>query len=80
MPRERRSLQGEVITNKANWTNEEVISWLDNNDRKKQEVYNTLESEFIGNGGRQVLGSSREIWSTNCRNKCKGSRKVYYVE
>jgi hypothetical protein len=65
MPRERRSLQGgEVIANKANWTNEEVIAWIDNDNKRGDIVYDTLESEFRGNGGRQVLGSSREIWRT----------------
>ena len=34
MPRERRDLIGTIIAEKANWTNEEIIVWLDNEDRR----------------------------------------------
>jgi hypothetical protein len=41
MPRERRDLIGTIIANKANWSNEEIKVWLDN-EEKKQEEYNRL--------------------------------------
>jgi hypothetical protein len=49
MPRERRDTTGTIIAKKANWTNEEIIVWLDNKERKEEEEYNRLESEFIRN-------------------------------
>ena len=52
MPKERRDLNGNIITIKANWTNEEIIVWLDNEERKEEEEYNRLELEFIRNGNR----------------------------
>jgi hypothetical protein len=42
MPRERRDLKGDIIAGKANWTPKEVIVWLDNKERKEEEVYNRL--------------------------------------
>ena len=42
MPKERRDLLGVVIAEKANWTNEEIIVWLDNKERKEEEEYNKL--------------------------------------
>jgi len=35
MPRERRDLEGNTIANKANWTHEEIMVWLDNKDKKE---------------------------------------------
>jgi hypothetical protein len=61
MPRERRDLTGAIIAEKANWTNEEIIVWLDNEERKEEEEYNRLESEFIKNGNRHTEDSSRGI-------------------
>jgi hypothetical protein len=34
MPKERRNLTGSIIAEKANWSNEEIIVWLDNEDRR----------------------------------------------
>jgi len=34
---------------KANWTNEEITVWLDNEERKEEEGYNTLHVEFNAN-------------------------------
>jgi hypothetical protein len=42
MPKERRDLNSNIITIKANWTNEEIIVWLDNEERKEEEEYNKL--------------------------------------
>ena len=42
MPRERRDLAGNVIANKANWTHEEIMAWLDNKDKKDQDEYDRL--------------------------------------
>jgi hypothetical protein len=60
MPKERRDLTGSIIAEKANWTNEEIIVWLDNEERKEEE-YNRLESEFIRNGNRYIDNGRREI-------------------
>ena len=61
MPRERRDLIGIIIIDKANWTNEEIIVWLDNEERKEEEEYNRLESEFVRNGNRHTENGCREI-------------------
>jgi hypothetical protein len=50
MPRECHDLTGAIIADKANWTNEEIIVWLDNWERQEQNEYNELQLEFIGNG------------------------------
>ena len=63
MPRERRDLTGAVIAEKANWTNEEIIVWLDNEDRKEEDEYSRLESEFVRNGNRHTENRPGEIWA-----------------
>jgi hypothetical protein len=63
MPKERRDLTGTIIANKANWSNEEIIVWLDNEERKEEEEYNRLESEFVRNGNRFVENGHRDIWA-----------------
>ena len=63
MPKERRDLTGTIIAEKANWTNEEIIVWLDNEERKDEEEYNRLESEFVRNGNRHIEDGGREIWA-----------------
>jgi hypothetical protein len=42
IPRERRDLTGTIIAEKANWLNEEIIVWLDNEERREEEEFNTL--------------------------------------
>ena len=54
MPKERRDLNGNIIAIKANWTNEEIIIWLDNKERKEEEEYNKLKSEFIRNNNKYI--------------------------
>jgi hypothetical protein len=62
MPRERRNLTtGAIIAEKADWTNEEIIVWLDNRERQEQSEYNRLEVEFTGNGNRFTKTGSRNI-------------------
>ena len=61
MPREWRDLTGTIIVDKANWTNKEIIVWLDNEDRKKEDKYNRLESEFVRNGNRYTENRSKDI-------------------
>ena len=63
MPKERRDLNGNIIATKANWSNEEIIVWLDNEEKKDEEEYNRLESEFVRNGNRHIEDGSREIWA-----------------
>jgi hypothetical protein len=61
MPRERRDLTGTIIADRANWTNEEIIVWLDNRKRQEQDTFNRLELEFIENGNRFIESGSRDI-------------------
>jgi hypothetical protein len=61
MPKERRDLTGYIIAEKANWSNEEIIVWLDNEERRQEEEYNRLESEFIGNSNRFTENGHRDI-------------------
>jgi hypothetical protein len=63
MPRERRDLAGTIIVDKANWTNEEIIVWLDNEERKEEEEYNRLQVEFDANGQRHIENTHQEIWA-----------------
>ena len=61
MPRERRDFIGTIIADKANQTNEEIIVQLDNEDKKEQDKYNKLESEFIRNSNRHTENGHKEI-------------------
>ena len=63
MPRERRNLIGTIIADQANWTNEEIIVWLDNREKQEQNDFNRLELEFAGNGNRFAEGGTRDIWA-----------------
>ena len=63
MPKERRDLNGNIIATKANWTNKEIIVWLDNKERKEKEEYNKLQAEFNANGKRYTKNRRREIWA-----------------
>ena len=63
MPKERRDLTGTIIADKANWTNDKIIIWLDNEKKKEEEEYNKLESEFIKNGNRFTENGPRDIWA-----------------
>src|SRR5580704_1264075 len=63
MPKERRDLTGTIIANKANWSNEEIIVWLDNEERREEQEYNSLQVEFDANGQRYTENGRREIWA-----------------
>jgi hypothetical protein len=61
MPRERRDLTGTIIANRANWTNEEIIVWLDNREKQEQDEYNRLKSEFTRNSNRFTENRHKDI-------------------
>ncbi len=63
MPKERRDLSGNIITTKANWTNEEIMVWLDNEDKRQEEEYNGLQAEFDANSQRHIENRRKEIWA-----------------
>jgi hypothetical protein len=63
MPRERRDLKGNIIANKANWTPEEIIVWLDNEERKEELEYTSLQAKFDANGQRHTEDGCRDIWA-----------------
>lgn len=64
MPRERRDLiTGNVVTDRAKWTNEEIIVWLDDEDRREEQCHDMLESDFIQNGNRHIESGSRDVWA-----------------
>ena len=63
MPKEQQDLNGNIIAIKANWSNKEIIVWLDNKEKKNKEEYNRLESEFVRNGNRHIEDGSRKIWA-----------------
>ncbi len=62
MPKERRDLTGTIIAEKANWSNEEIIVWLDNEERRQEEEYNTLQVEFNTNSQRHIENTRGELW------------------
>jgi hypothetical protein len=37
--------------------------WLDNKDKKEQDEYNKLKSEFIRNDNRHIENRQKEIWA-----------------
>jgi hypothetical protein len=63
MLKKRRDFIGTIIADKANWTNEEIIIWLDNEEKKEEEEHNRLELEFIRNSNRHIENEHREIWA-----------------
>jgi hypothetical protein len=63
MPKERRNLNGNIIARVANWTSEEIMVWLDNEERKEEEEYNRLQVEFDTNGQRFTENGHREVWA-----------------
>ena len=75
MPRERRDLTGAIIAEKAEWTNKEIMVWLDNKEQQEQNEYNQLEAEFIGNGNRFAESRSRDIWARIEREHAQDSER-----
>jgi hypothetical protein len=76
MPRERRDITtGTIIAEKADWTNEEIIVWLDNRERQEQSEYDRLEVEFTGNGNRFAENGIRDIWARVGREYAQDSER-----
>ena len=76
MPQERRdTTTGVIIANKANWIPEEIMVWLDYQDKKDKEEYNTLESEFRANGNRYTEDNYRGIQNRVAREVAKDSEQ-----
>ena len=63
MPRERRDLSGNIISERANWTQEEIIAWLDNEEKVEEDQYKELESEFRANNNRHAQGTRSQMWN-----------------
>ena len=61
MPRERRDLIGTIIAKKANQLNEEIIVQLDNEERREEEEFNTLQDEFNTNSQRYTKNIQGEL-------------------
>ena len=64
MPQERRDFQGNIIASKANWSTEEIMVWIDNEERSEQELEQQLQSEFTSNGNRHTLAKTGDIWTS----------------
>ena len=75
MPKERRNLTGTIIANKANWTNEEIIIWLDNEEKKEQDEYEELELEFVRNGNRHTENGPRDMWARLAEEHARDSER-----
>ncbi|RKF62657.1 hypothetical protein OnM2_031043 [Erysiphe neolycopersici] len=73
MPKERRDLDGNVIAVKANWTNEEIMVWLDHEEMKEEEEYNRLQAKFDANGQRHAENGSREVWARDVEDVTRDS-------
>jgi hypothetical protein len=63
MPRERRDLTGNVTAEKASWSSEEIIVWLDNEERLQEEEDNRVQAEFEANNQRVTTKRPKEIWA-----------------
>ncbi len=75
MPKERRDLTGTIIAKKANWSNEEIIVWLDNEEKKQEEEYNRLQVEFKTNSQRSIKSGHREIWARVTKEVARDSER-----
>jgi hypothetical protein len=75
VPKERRDLTGSIIANKAKWTNEEIMVWLDNEERKEEEEYNRLQVEFDANSQRGLENGRGEIWAGVVEEVAKDSER-----
>jgi hypothetical protein len=62
MPRERRDLSGNIVAERANWTSEEIMVWLDNEVRLEEELNEHVQSDFTLNGNRHALSSASDVW------------------
>ncbi len=62
MPKERRDLSGNIVAKKANWTSEEILVWLDNEERLEEELDEQVQSDFTLNRNRHTLSSAGDVW------------------
>jgi len=62
MPRERRDLSGNIVAKKANWTSEEIMVWLDNEERLEEELDEQVQFDFTLNRNRHTLSSASDVW------------------
>lgn len=67
MPEERRNLNGDIIQAKANWSTEEVMAWLDNEERLEDEEYEKLDQQYKKDGHWGQQGGVRKIWDDIAR-------------
>lgn len=63
IPKERCDITGTIIIEKANWTNEEIIVWIDNEEKREQDEYNRQELEFLANSYKYIENRRQEIWA-----------------
>jgi hypothetical protein len=56
-------LTGSIIADKANWTPEEIIAWLDNQEKRAEQEYSSLQVEFDANGQRSKENGFNAIWA-----------------
>ena len=75
MPKERRDLIGTIIAHKANWSNEEITVWLDNEERRQEDEYNRLQVEFDTNNKRGLENGHREIWARVVEEVARDSKR-----
>jgi hypothetical protein len=75
MPRERRDLTGTIIAEKANWSNEEIIAWVDNESKRQEEECNTLQAGFDSNGRKHIENTSRELWGRLEREQARDAER-----
>ena len=61
MPKEQRNLIGTIIAKKANQLNKEIIVQLDNEDKREEEEFNTLQDEFNTNSQRYTKNTQGEL-------------------
>ena len=61
MPRERCDLIGTIIAKKANQLNKESIVQLDNEERREEEEFNTLQDKFNTNSQRYTKNTRGEL-------------------
>jgi hypothetical protein len=62
MPKERRDLTGNIIASKANWSPEEIMAWINYEEKCEEELEQQLQSEFVSNRNRHTLVGVNNIW------------------
>ena len=67
MPPERRDPSGKIIQNKANWTNEEIIAWLDNEDALEEEEVQRQQAQIDKTGHLEQPQHLKQVWESIVR-------------